>query len=182
MTSEAGRSWRRRFSLLQVLCWGILGTLATELVRTRTQSIRARQEALRLACADFTASVTRIRNLSIDLTRNAGDAELARSLHEAHRDARVQYERLRLTAVSRDIQESGRHALRYAYGLLRQAEGNPPREDERARGPLMMLHDSLMALYAQVRRELGVPRADEVYREPEEWLGPPHLAPPADSA
>jgi hypothetical protein len=44
----------------------------------------------------------------------------------------------------------GRHALRYAYGLLRQAEGSPPREDERARGPLLMLHDSLMTLSAQV--------------------------------
>lgn len=181
MTSEAGRSWRRRFSLLQVLCWGYL-----ELWQPNSSALGLKAFALvKRRCGSHVLTsrpVTRIRNLSIDLTRNAGDAELARSLHEAHRDARVQYERLRLTAVSRDIQESGRHALRYAYGLLRQAEGNPPREDERARGPLMMLHDSLMALYAQVRRELGVPRADEVYREPEEWLGAPHLAPPAASA
>jgi hypothetical protein len=99
---------------------GILGTLATELVRTRTANIRARQEALRLACAEFTASVARMWNLSIELKRKPGDAELARSLREAHADARVHYERLRLTAVSRDIQESGRHVLRYAYGLLRR--------------------------------------------------------------
>jgi hypothetical protein len=151
---------------------GIFGTLATEFVRNRTKNIFARQEALRLACADFTASVTRMWNLSIELQRKAGDAELARSLQEVHVDARVHYERLRLTAVSRDIQESGRHVLRYAYGLIRQAEGKPLREDERAQGPLTMLHDSLMTLYAQVRQELGLPHADEVYREPEEWVGP----------
>jgi hypothetical protein len=160
---------------------GIVGTLATELVRSRTANTRARQEELRLACADFTACVARIWNLSIELKRNAGDAELAQSMYGAHRDARVNYERLRLTAVSRDIQESGRHVLRYAYGLLRQAEGKPPREDERARGPLIMLHDSLMTLYAQVRRELGIPHADEVYREPEDWVGPSSPGSAADT-
>ena len=161
---------------------GILGTLTTELVRTRTANIRARQEALRLACADFTASVARIWNLSIELKRKTGDAELAESMHEAHRDARVHYERLRLTAVSRDTQESGRRVLRYAYGLLRQAEGMPPRDDERVRGPLIMLHDSLITLYAQVRRELGMPHADEVYREPEDWVGSSGLGSTADTA
>jgi len=160
---------------------GILGTLATELVRTRTANVRTRQEALRLASADFTASVARIWNLSIELKRKAGDVELTQSMHEAHRDARVYYERLRLTAVSRDIQESGRRVLRYAYGLLRQAEGQPPREDEQARGPLIMLHDSLMTLYAQVRRELGIPHANEVYREPEDWVGPSEQGSAADA-
>ena len=56
---------------------GIFGTLATEFVRNRTKNIFARQDALRLACADFTASVARIWNLSIELQRKTGDAELA---------------------------------------------------------------------------------------------------------
>lgn len=61
---------------------------------------------------------------------------------------------------------------RYAYGRLRQAEGIPLREDERERGPLIVLQESLMKLYAEVRRELRVPHADEAYREPDEWIGP----------
>ena len=151
---------------------GILGTLSVEFFRGRTENTRARQQALQLACADFTASVSRMLSLSIDLERNSGDAELTSVLYEAHREARVHYERLRLVAASREIQESGRHVLRYAYGRLRQAEGKPLREDERERGPLIMLQESLMKLYAEVRRELRVPHAGEVYREPDEWVGP----------
>jgi hypothetical protein len=123
--------------------------------------------------------------VSIEQMRNP-DADLMNSVRDAHRKARVHYERLRLMSGSQGVQEAGRHVLRYAYGLLRQAEGRPPRDDERERGPAMMLHDSLMTLYAQVRQELGVPHADEVYREPEGWVGPltavhePDGRPPAD--
>ena len=151
---------------------GILGTLTVELVRARVENVRARQQALQLACADFTASISRMLSLAIDLEKNAGDAELTSFLHEAHREARVHYERLRIVATSQEIQKSGRHVLRYAYGRLRQAEGQPLRDDERERGPLMMLQDSLMRLYTEVRREMGVPHADQVYREPDEWVGP----------
>jgi hypothetical protein len=161
---------------------GILGTLAVELVRSRTENVRARQQVLQLACANFTASVSRMLSLTIDLEKNAGDTEVKNTLYEAHREARVHYERLRLVAVSLDIQESGRRVLRYAYGRLRQAEGKLPREDERERGPLMMLHDSLMHLYAEVRREIGVPHADDVYREPDDWIVPSGHRLPDESA
>jgi hypothetical protein len=97
------------------------------------------------------------------------------SMRSAHADARVHYERLRLTSASRDVQEVGRQVIRYAFGLLRQAEGLPPRDDEAQRGPLMLLHESLLALYASVRREIGVPHADDLYVEPEEWMGPASL-------
>lgn len=50
--------------------------------------------------------------------------------------------------------------------------GKPPREDERDRGPLIMLNDSLIALYAGVRREIGTPHPEDIYREPEDWTGP----------
>jgi hypothetical protein len=151
---------------------GVLGTLAVELTRARAGDVRARREALRLACADFTTAVARMRNLAIDLMRKPGDVELINAMSEAHRDARAHYERLRLTATSKDVQRAGRHVLRYAYGLLRQAVGEPLRDDERERGPLMMFHDWLMILYAEVRRELRLPQADDVYREPDEWVGP----------
>ena len=148
---------------------GVLGTLAIELVRSRTNDLRSRREALRLACADFTAAVARIWNLSFEVRSEHATPELMNSMRDTHREARVLYERLRLTAVSQDVQKAGRHALRYAYGLLRQAEGKALREDEQQRGPLIMLDESLMSLYAAVRREIGMPHPDDVYQEP--WIG-----------
>jgi|SRR3984957_18423572 len=73
------------------------------------------------------------------------------------------------------VQAAGRHVLRYAYGLLRQAEGRPPRQDEVERGPMLMLNDSLIALYAEVRREIGTPNPADVYQEPDEWVQPSAL-------
>jgi len=151
---------------------GILGTLAVELVRGRTENTHARQQMLQVACADFVASISRMLSLAIEVEKDSGNTELTSLLYETHREARVHYERLRLVAVSRDTQESGRHVLRYAYGRLRQAIGKPPREDERELGPVMMAQDSLLRLYAAVRYEMGIPHAGEVYREPDEWLAP----------
>jgi hypothetical protein len=161
---------------------GVLGTLAVELTRTRAGDVRARREALRLACADFTTAVARMRNLANESMRNRAGAAQIDLMREAHREARVHYERLRLTATSREVQKAGRHVLRYAYGLLRQMEGEPPRDDERERGPLMMFHDWLMILYAEVRRELRLPQADNVYREPDEWVGPTVPQPSTDTS
>ena len=50
------------------------------------------------------------------------------ALQRAHDVARVGYERLRLSTSSLAVQEEARFALRYAYGLLRQFEGLPPRQ------------------------------------------------------
>ena len=149
---------------------GVLGAFVVELVRTRTENLRLRQEALRLACADFTTAVARMWNLAVELTAKPADIELANSFHEAHREARMHYERLRLTAASGNAQKAARYALRYAYGLLRQIEGKSLRDDERERGPLVMLQHSLATLTTEVRREIGVPHADDVYREPDEWI------------
>jgi hypothetical protein len=126
-----------------------------------------------LACADFTAAaaVARMRTLAFEVRGKQPDAEERRLLQDAHREARVYYERLRLTAASLDTQRVARDVLRYAYGVLRQVEGKPPRADEQESGPLRMLHASLMALYAEVRREIGIPRPGDVYEEPDTWLG-----------
>jgi hypothetical protein len=132
--------------------------------------VRLHREVLRLACADFTAAVARVINLTIEL-KNITDTKRLNLMYEAHMEARAHYERLRLIAVSQDAQKAGREVLRYTYGLLLQAEGKPPREDERERGPRLLLQDSLMKLYVEVRREIGVSRAEDVYREPDEWIG-----------
>ena len=160
------------FALVGTLL-GILGTLMVEVVRTRAMNVSNRREALRLVCADFTASVARMRTIAMESIHNRPDADLMSLMHEAHREARIHYERLRLTAVSQDVQEAGRYVLRYAYGLLRQMESKLPRDDERESGPIRMPHSSLITLYAAVRRETGLPHADDVYSEPDEWLGDP---------
>jgi hypothetical protein len=150
---------------------GILGTLAVELMRSRTEDARVRQEAVRNACADFTAAIARMRTLAMELRNKHPDSEQMTLIFEAHRDARVHYERLRLTVSSQTVQMAGRRVLRYAYGMLRQTEGKPLRDDEIEHGPIRMLQDSLMILYTEVRRELGVPHASDIYREPDEWIG-----------
>jgi len=150
---------------------GVLGTLAVNLSQSRREDVRAHRDGVRLACADFTAAITRMRTLAMELRNKHPSAEQMKLMHEAHREARVYYERLRLTATSLAVQRAGRYVLRYAYGLLRQMEGKSLREDEKIAGPLKLLHDSLMTLYAETRRELGIPGADDIYREPDEWVG-----------
>lgn len=153
---------------------GVLGTIAAQLVGAQKDDARSRREELRLACADFASAIARLRESGIVLVSSRADTDSGgwTSIREAHLNARIHYERLRLISSSLDVQRAGRKALRYAFGVLIQAEGRPPREDERERGPLALLNDSLLELYAAVRRELGLPRADEVYREPDEWLIP----------
>jgi hypothetical protein len=152
---------------------GVLGTVAAQLVRARTDDSRTRREQLRSACADFASSLARLRELGLQLFEPRFDSPQGwESIREAHLEARAHYERLRLTSSSRDVQEAGRRALRYAFGVMLQAAGKDPREDERERGSLALLNDSLIDLYAAVRRELGLPHPDDVYREPDEWLVP----------
>jgi hypothetical protein len=150
---------------------GVAGTLAIDLTRARVEDARARRDTVRLACADFTAAVARIRALAFEMRGKQPDGEEWRLMQDAHREARVHFERLRLTAASPDTQKVARQVLRYAYGMIRQIEGKPPRADEAESGPLRMLHVSLMALYAAVRRDIGIPRPGDVYEEPDAWLG-----------
>jgi hypothetical protein len=163
------------FALVGTLV-GALGTLAVELTRSRTEDVRAHREALRLACADFTAAIARTVNIALEC--NDSNVTQINLVHEAHLEARICYERLRLTAASSDIQKAGRYVLRYTFGIMRQVEGHPLRNDELERSPRMLLQDWLMVLYAEVRREIGVPQAKDIYREPDEWLGPSRLRSP----
>jgi hypothetical protein len=152
---------------------GVLGTVAAQLVRARTDDSRTRREQVRSACADFASSLARVRELGIQLFEPRFDSPQDwESIREAHLEARAHYERLRLTSSSRAVQEAGRRATRYAFGVMLQSAGKAPREDERERGALTLLNDSLIDLYAAVRRELGLPHPDDVYREPDEWLVP----------
>lgn len=157
------------FALVGTLL-GVLGTLGVELTRTRAEDVRSQREALRITAADFSAAIARMINLTFEL-KTVADAEQLAPMREAHKEARINYERLRLISTSKDTQRAGRLALRYTYGILRVAEGKPLREDERERGPRLLLQDSLEDLYVNVRREIGIRRAEDIYREPTEWIG-----------
>jgi hypothetical protein len=150
---------------------GVLGTLITETVRARAEGNRVHQETLRLTCADFTSALTRMRELSINITYSRDSASWE-SIDEATLEARIQYERLRLVSTSVEVQKAGRHALRYTYGVVRQAAGKLPRDDEQASTPLILANEWQLRLYAAVREELNLPSASDVYREPEKWLAP----------
>ncbi|MEV2242430.1 hypothetical protein [Micromonospora sp. NPDC049891] len=142
---------------------GIVGTLLTDLWRARKADIRERRERLRNACVDFTAALVRLRQA---FWGRGYDAEGRRTtMREAHDEARVQFERLRLSTTSLQVQEEARYALRYGYGLLRQLEGLPPREDEVDPSALDQLEDHLVRLFVEVRQELGVPRPHHVLSE-----------------
>jgi hypothetical protein len=153
---------------------GVLGTLATEMVRARTEGSRVHQETLRLTCADFTSALTKMRELAINAIYSSVPVS-SEVMDEATLEARIQYERLRLVSTSAEVQKAGRHALRYTYGVVRQAAGKLPRDDEQTTSPLLLANEWQLRLYAAVREELHLPGAKDVYREPQEWLAPAEI-------
>jgi hypothetical protein len=100
------------------------------------------------------------------------------AMRDAHDETQAQYERLRLVTSSLRVQEEARYALRYAYGLLRQLDGDPPREDEVEPSALDQIEDRLVRLFTEVRRELGVPRSHHVLSE-RAFFGQISPAPPS---
>jgi hypothetical protein len=151
---------------------GVLGTVMVELVRTRTENSQARCEAVRLACADLISALARLKEHAFELISTPDDPALVSTLRNTQVEARGHYERLRLTASSKEAQRAGRCAIRYAYGLIRQIEGKPPREDEIEQGPAWMMHQAVMDLCVAVRQETGVPKPGDIFREPDEWIAP----------
>jgi hypothetical protein len=144
---------------------GIVGTLLADLVRARKDDGRDRREQLRSACVDLTTALVEIRQAYWGRAYGEDEPVRRASLQRAHDAARANYERLRLSTSSLAVQEEARFALRYAYGLLRQFEGLPPRPDELEVGPIDQLDDRLVRLYAAVRRELGTPDPERILSE-----------------
>jgi hypothetical protein len=159
------------FALVGTLL-GISGTLLVEIRRGRAEATQSRREALRNTCADFTDAIIRVRELAIRWQQAPSDSSLRESTWKAHDETWTQYERLRLISASTDVQEAGRHLIRYTWGLMREAEGKTLREDEQADGPFALTYEWLQKFYIAARRELGVPQAEKVYAEPREWRKP----------
>ena len=142
---------------------GILGTLVAEVWRARRDDIRERRQRLRDAGVDVTVALVRMRQAYWG--RGYEDDARRAAMREAHDDARCEYERLRLITSSLRVQEEARYALRYAYGLLRQLDGQPPREDEVDPSAVDHIEDRLVRLFTEIRRELGVPSPRHVLSE-----------------
>lgn len=152
---------------------GVLGTALTQLIKARADDTKARRDNLRLICADFATAVAQIKELACQVIEKRADSDPHAwvSINKAHLEARGHFESLRLIS-SFQVQESGRLTLRYAYGLMQEAEGKPPREDEKEQGPLKLFYINLTQLYIAVRRELGIPHPEDVFLDPDTWLGP----------
>jgi hypothetical protein len=152
---------------------GVLGTALTQLIKARADDKKARRDNLRLMCADFATAVAQIKELACEVIEKRADSDpdAWTAINKAHVEARGYFESLRLIS-SFPVQESSRLTLRYTYGLMQEAEGKPPREDEKEQGPLKLYYINLTKLYIAVRRELSIPKPEDVFRDPDDWLGP----------
>ena len=133
---------------------GVIGTAITGMLLSSREDRRLRRESIRTTCADFTAAIARMRFLATQIHLNGADAELTTRIGEAHEEATVGCERLRLVTTSMEAQEAARYALRYGLGLWLQVQGRPPRPDETERSPLLQLNDRLHDLYVGCGRAL----------------------------
>ncbi len=150
---------------------GIIGTLGTELIRSRGEDRRSQREAARHACSEFSLAISHMREAAFDLYKDPSNPVFVERAQDTNRTARAHYENLRLVTSSKLAQEAGRRALRHAFGMQLRAQGKSARDDETEREPQALVQDWLTKLYAEIRRETGVPHADDVYREPDRWLG-----------
>lgn len=87
---------------------GVLGTVLTALVGARHEEQRIWREALRSVCANLTAQVSELQDLSHQLRRTPGNPDLQQAAEQTHTRARGFYEQLRLTSKSAATQEASR--------------------------------------------------------------------------
>jgi len=150
---------------------GVMGTLGTELIRSRGEDRRSQREAVRQACIEFSMAINRMRETAFELHRDPSSQVFQDRAQDANMTARARYENLRLVTSSKIAQEAGRRALRHAFGMQLRARAMPIRDDEADREPQALVQDWLTRLYVEVRQETGVPHAYDVYQEPDRWLG-----------
>jgi hypothetical protein len=147
---------------------GMLGTLATELVRGRRDDHKLWREEFRSTCANLASEVSRLRDISHELRKDSSDARLRRDAHEAHSQARALQEKLRLISKTVQTQEAGRQLIHHVYYQWRAAEGGGADFWQARRG----LDEWLTKFYVAARSELGLD-GSTVYEDPPEKLPVP---------
>jgi hypothetical protein len=148
---------------------GSITTVIIEYIRSRDDRNRRRIEALRLSAAAFTATVAHIELLAAAVIfDNEGRADVLRHLGELQRQARAEYEVVRLLLVRGATQETGLKVLRRAFQLWKEAERNGvhPRS---AGSKWVAFQTELWRFRVGVREELGIRNPADVFVEPADW-------------
>jgi hypothetical protein len=140
---------------------GVLGTVLTELVRSRSNDRKLQQEQLRSVCADLATEVIRLQDISHELRKSPEDVQLQNTAQEAHSRAHAMQERLRLTSKSAATQEAGRWLLHCVYYQWRSTQGGPGEFWQAREG----VHEWLTKLHVEARKELGLGDS-AVYKDP----------------
>ncbi|GIF45788.1 hypothetical protein DFJ67_5223 [Asanoa ferruginea] len=149
---------------------GLLGSLGTDLLRGRREDRKHQEAQLRSTFAEYAAAIAEIKAVAFEVSRTPEDELLRSRIYDSHMTARSILERLRLTSASMGVQEAARYALRYAYGLLRLAQGREPRPDEQDRHPVQLLDQWFTTLLIEMRKDLGLRHPDRVFPERAEWV------------
>lgn len=147
---------------------GMLGTLATELVRGRRDERKLWREEFRSTCAALASEVSRLRDISHELRKMPEDAQLQRDAHQAHSQARALQEKLRLISTSVQTQQAGRQLIHHVYYQWRATQGGKA-DFWKARAGL---DEWLTKFYMAARTELGLD-SSVVYEDPSEGLPVP---------
>ncbi len=147
---------------------GMLGTLATELVRGRRDDRKLWREEFRSTCAALASEVSRLRDISHELGKAPDDSQLQRDARAAHSQARALQEKLRLISTSVATQEAGRQLIHHAYHQWRATQGGNADFWAARRG----LDEWLTKFYVAARAELGLD-SSSVYEDPSERLPVP---------
>lgn len=140
---------------------GVLGTVLTELVRDRRDDQKLWREQFRSICAEFVGEITRLQDLSHQLRRTPGDAELQAAAQETLSRVRSQEERLRLTSKSVPTQEAARwleHCIYYQWRSTQGAEADFWQARKEARTWLAKFN-------TEARKELGL-AGSALYQDP----------------
>jgi hypothetical protein len=144
---------------------GVLSAFLTELVRSRSQDRSSWRQDLRSVCVAFAEAISKLRDLSYELSRKPDDPRLQAAATDAHSRARGLLERLRLTSDSPTTQEAARWLIHCAYHQWQVTQGG--RGDFAA--AQTGLDDWMERMLIEARKELGL-AGNRIFPEPRRRL------------
>jgi hypothetical protein len=154
------------FALAGILI-GVGGSVLIDSLRSRRDDRRVSRESLRLAASEFMARVALARRISLErshrrLNHASTTPDAGPNVALAFAEARAEYERFSLIAESIESLEAARYVLHYALWMSYAAEGRRTGIHEAS---VELLSWSLKFRVA-VRKELGLRKPGNVYRDP----------------
>jgi hypothetical protein len=140
---------------------GVLGTVLADMLREKRAVRRRNQEQLRSICSDFTSHIGRTRRHIFSLKNKPQDKEIGALVETSFTEARAELERLLITSESIETQEAARYVIHLTYWLIQVTHRGLTGYDECA----TELDEWLSKLYREVRSELGLKHAANVYQK-----------------